>query len=99
MSTPTSKELAQKLQDCLEAARGFGNSTFAPVPIPTIERLIEMLTPSIETRAGACVGKWHIPTLTCSACGASLEQCPECRVIAGHMNDCSGNTQTAKADP
>jgi hypothetical protein len=42
-----------------------------------------------ETKACACAGAWHIPKITCTACGTSLKQCPECRVIAGHRNDCS----------
>lgn len=43
----------------------------------------------VETKACACAGAWHIPKITCTACGTSLKQCPECRVIAGHRNDCS----------
>lgn len=40
-------------------------------------------------KASACMGKWHVPVITCAECGTSLQQCPECRVIAGHKQDCS----------
>ena len=40
-------------------------------------------------RKGSCVGKWHVPDIRCRVCGEELNQCPECRVIAGHRHDCS----------
>jgi hypothetical protein len=61
------------------------NGNFEPETHPFICH-IQKRSPLEPT---ACVGAWHTPKITCAACGASLKQCPECRVIAGHMSDCS----------
>ena len=61
-TTLTSKTVADKLRECLEAANGFGNTTFAPVPIDTVTQVIEALETSVGDKVRRSM-QWDWATL------------------------------------
>lgn len=85
--------LVEKLRQCVQAARAFGNETFAPVPIDIVEKVVSALTAKPQYHVDPTGLKReppHCPSCSCGMPEPGILEAGQCIVRLGKDDEAMG---------